>query len=226
MLLPLSGIGISAQSMLQPGSKILFVGNGKVGSEGGLHNHFRRTMARMDKPIAVETDWIAMYGMQTLDQMLTDELQQRIKTGNDDIIVVQSGALPALEKFAALIAASDKRMVVYGVWPDNPFPEGNSLESFTSQNHSIYRALKQFENRTGIPVAPCGLTYQYLMADKPHGYPLRPDFMFTPEGSNLNDFSCLVNLAMLYATMTGKNPVGPPVWNPLSSWQSAVGSWQ
>ena len=203
-----------AQSMLVDGKKILFVGNGKVGSEGGLHNHFRRALKHMKDPISIKTDWISMYGKKTLKDMLTEDLKERIKNGDDDIIIVQSGAISELEVFAKLIQENGKEMVVYGIWPDNPFVENNTFEAFTDTISENYKELLIFQKESNIPVAPCGLAYQYLMAEKPIHETLRNDFLFTPESSMPNDFSSMVNVAMLYTTMTGKSPIGLPMWNP------------
>lgn len=203
------------QGILAEGQKILFVGNSKVGSEGGLQNHFRRTLERMEKPLTVQTDWVAMYDKSSVAEMLTDDLKKRIEEGDDDIVVVQSGAIHDLEIFAELIKKSGKKMVVFGIWADNPFRGGNSFEGFTREVSQQYSQLKAFEASHDIPVAPCGLAFQNLLSQKPTPL-LRDDFLFTPEGSVQNDLGTLVNVAMLYTVMTGRTPVGLPMWDPFS----------
>lgn len=213
ILLMVQLIPCYAQGILSDGQKILFVGNSMVGSEGGLHHHFRRTLKRMEHPVTVSTDWIAMYDKPTLSEMLTDALRKRIEEGDDNIIVVQSGAVNDLQSFADLIAKFNKKMVVFGVWPDNPFLDGNSFAGFSAETSRQYGQLKTFEMDRSVLVAPCGMAFQDLLAQRPDTQ-LRSDFLFTPGGSVQNDLGTIVNVAMLYAVMSGKSPVGLPVWDP------------
>jgi len=202
------------QDILKEGDKILFVGNGAVGSEGGLHHHFRRTLKRMQEPLTIETDWIAMYGANSLADMYTDELVERIRTGTDDWVIVQSGDTSDLYRFKKLIQEHGKQMVVYGTWPENPMLPDNSL--YSSREDLLQKLIvwKAFESQTAIPVIPCGLAFYDLLVNPPPGHEVRPDYLFVPGSSVQNDLGTVVNIAAIFYTLTGRNPVGLPVWDP------------
>ncbi len=71
----------AGSALLKDGDSVLFIGNSYVGSEGGLNNHFRRTVAKAAPPLTVKADWTSMYDKATLADMLTDEVSQRIRSG-------------------------------------------------------------------------------------------------------------------------------------------------
>lgn len=210
----LAAAGIMAQSMLKSGQKILFIGNSKVGSEGGLHHHFRRTLARLDTPIEVETDWIAMYGARTLGDMLTDAVKTRIEKGDDDLIIVQSGSISDLKTFAQLVTAANKQMLVFGAWQDNPYESSRSPVANQKILHDQYQALKAFETSSNVLVAPAGLAINELYAHPPRKHIQRSDYLFTPATSIQNDLGTFVNISMLYTTLTNNPPSSLPIWDP------------
>jgi hypothetical protein len=209
--------GMKAQttsSLLENGDSVLFVGNSKVGSEGGLQHHFRRTLAKANPSLTIETHWFGMFNRPTLADMYTDEVIERIKTGNDAVVIVQSGSTEAMQQFAELIQSNGKHMVILGAWADNPHLEESDAANFREATQSHMEQLMKFENEHNIPVVPSGLIYYDLMIDPPAWEGLREDFLFVPGSSVQNDLGTLVNVAAIYAVMTGNSPVGLPIWDP------------
>ncbi|MCB0670026.1 MAG: hypothetical protein KDC80_29570 [Saprospiraceae bacterium] len=194
-------------------NSILFVGNSKVGSEGGLHHHFRRTVNTHDSLANLSTHWFSMYNRQTLGEMLTPEVLSRLAGKEDEYVIVQSGSIEEMHKFASAVRDAGSQMLVLGAWADNPFLQGNSLETFYRETRRRTEEWKAFENETGLPVIPCGLIYYDLLVNPLKFYPLRPDYLFVPGSSVQNDLGTIVNVAAIYAAMTGKSPVGLPVWD-------------
>ena len=201
-------------SLLKYGDSVLFVGNSKVGSEGGLQHHFRRTLALADPAITVATHWFGMYDRPMLKDMYTDEVIERIKTGSDNLVIVQSGSAEAMEQFANLIKSNGKQMVILSEWADNPYLMENGMATFQEATQTHMEQLKKFENEHNIPVTPSGLIYYDLLVDPPAWDGLREDFLFVPGGSVQNDLGTLVNVAAIYAVTTGNSPIGLPMWDP------------
>jgi hypothetical protein len=228
---------INWEPILFNGDCVLFIGNSKVGSEGGLHHHFRRTVARATPPIDIQTDWLAMYNRPTLKDMYTEEVTQRIKEGTDDVVIVSSGSEEAMHQFEKLIRESNKKMVLYGIWANNPLgdPDGwegfkkntqtiseeiqkfeneNGLEGFRDQTIRIVENARQFEKETGVPIAPCGLVFYNLIVDPPKGYDLRLDWVYMVENIHQNHIGTMANAATYFAVLTGLSPVGLEMWDP------------
>jgi hypothetical protein len=200
--------------LLEGGERVLFIGNGYVGSEGGLHNHFRRTLARPEPALSIETDWPAMFNRPTLADMLTDEVATRIREGPDDLIVAMNGHADAMREVAGLIESSGRTMVLFSTWAENPVIRADGMEGFRAETHTLMDQARQFEKETGVRVAPSGLIFYDLLAD-PIEFPgLREDYLFVQGGSIQNDLGTLVNVSALYAVTTGRSPVGLPVWDP------------
>lgn len=201
-------------AIIHDGDSILFVGNSKVGSEGGLHNHFRRMLEQKNPQLNLYTDWISMYGISHLKGMYTDELVERIKYKNDNIVIVSSGSDSAMHKFADLISNSNKQMVVYAIWADNPLINPGGWQGFRDQTVENVHAVRKFEGETGIPVVPSGLIYYDLLVNPVKFKGLRHDYLFVPGSSVQNDLGTLVNVSAIYAVTTGKSPEGLPFWDP------------
>jgi hypothetical protein len=205
---------VSTPPLLETGDQVLFIGNSKIGSEGGLQHHFRRTIAKAQPPLEIETYWESMYDRTTLSEMYTDELIERITTGPDSIILVSDGTQEAMEKFKQLIQQHGKTMIIFATWADNPFLPGNSLDDFHLQTKDWIERAATFGKLRRIPVVPSGLIFYDLLI-KPPSYPgLRPDFLFVPGSSVQNDLGTMVNVAAIYAVLTGRSPVGLPIWDP------------
>lgn len=200
--------------LLNNGDSVFFIGNSKVGSEGGLHHRFRRTLAKTDPPLTIGTHWFGMYNRLTLKDMYTDEVIERIKTGHDALVIVQSGSDEAMEQFADLIADHGQQMIIFSTWADNPYLPGNDMETFRQATEAHMQQLKDFEKSNNIPVVPSSLIYYDLLVDLPKWEPLRNDFLFVPGSSVQNDLGTIVNVASIYAVTTGNSPVGLPIWDP------------
>jgi hypothetical protein len=200
--------------LLRDGDTILFIGNSYVGSEGGLENHFRRTVAKAVPPLTVKAYWPAMYDKAALAEMYTDEVAQWIPTGDAGIVVIQSGANAAMQRFADLVKGSGRQLIILGTWADNPALADGGWDAFRSATQADAERVRAFEKQGGAPVVPCGLIYYDLLADPPPFDGLRPDFLFVPGSSIQNDLGTLVNVAALYAVTTGRSPVGLPCWEP------------
>ncbi len=201
-------------ALLKDGDSVLFIGNSYVGSEGGLDNHFRRTIAKAAPPLNVRTDWPAMYDKATLADMLTDEVSQRIRTGSDALVVAQSGPDAAMRQFTDLAKGAGRHMLFFETWADSPVLGVGGWDTFREATQADAERLQRFEKETGVPVAPCGLIYYDLLADPPAFDGLRPDYLFVPGSSIQNDLGTLVNVAAVYAVTTGRSPVGLPMWEP------------
>ncbi|MCB0629328.1 MAG: hypothetical protein R2824_27795 [Saprospiraceae bacterium] len=214
LLLAASCTSTESESMLKDGDSVLFVGNSKVGSEGGLQNHFRRTLARAEPPLTIDTYWENMFNRATLADMYTDELVERITGGPDSIIVVSDGIQEEMQRFADLIGKQAKRMVLFATWADNPFLEENSLDEFYQLTQVRMDRAAQFGKNNDIPVVPSGLIFYDLIMYPPAYERLRPDYLFVPGSSVQNDLGTLVNVAAIYAVLTGRSPVGLPIWDP------------
>ncbi len=204
----------AGSALLKDGDSVLFIGNSYVGSEGGLNNHFRRTVAKAAPPLTVKADWTSMYDKATLADMLTDEVSQRIRTGSDALVVAQSGPDEAMRRFADLAKAAGRHLVFFETWADSPMLGVGGWDEFREATQADIERLQRFEKETGVPVAPCGLIYYDLLADPPAFGGLRPDYLFVPGSSIQNDLGTLVNVAALYAVTTGRSPVGLPCWEP------------
>ncbi len=199
--------------LLHQGDRILFVGNSKVGSEGGLHNHFRRTLGRADDPMTIGCSWISMYGQTTLSDMYTGELVDSITSGRSDIVIVSSGSETAMDSFARLITDRGKTMVLYATWADNPFLPPGTWSRFEADTRKTADHTRKFGDDHKVPIIPAGLIYYDLLAKPPAWKGLRPDFLFVPGSSVQNDLGTLVNVSATYAVLTGKSPVGLPMWD-------------
>jgi predicted alpha/beta superfamily hydrolase len=202
--------------LLNDGDKVLFVGNSKIGSEGGLNNHLRRTVANVNPPLAIQADWLAMYDKPTLKDMYTDELVERIRTGDDKLVIVSSGSDEAMRSFADLIKDSQKQMALFATWADNPLMDPEGMAGFRSKTQAKVDQARRFQTETGIPVIPSGLIYYDLLVDPVPFDGLRHDYLFVPESSVQNDLGTLANVSAVYAVTTGRSPVGLPFWNPFS----------
>lgn len=202
-----------AQVSLQNGDSILFIGNSKVGSEGGLHHHFRRTLKTAEKALQVNTHWITMYNHTSLDEMFTEEIKERIKSSPENTLIVQSGRPETLDQVADLIRSNQKQMIIFGTWADNPLHSPGGWSAFREETQKQMQELKEYENKTNIPVAPSGLIFYELLTNPVKYENLREDYLFVPGGSVQNDLGTVVNVATLYCTLTGKSPVGLPVWD-------------
>jgi hypothetical protein len=200
-------------SLLHDKDSVLFIGNSKVGSEGGLQNHFRRTLTRADPPLSIQTFWPGMFNRPTLKDMYTEEVTERIQTGTDDLVIVSSGSVEAMKQFADLIRDAGKQMVLYATWAENPYLEEKGWAAFREATRLHMEQVKKFEKAEQIPVVSSGLIYYDLLAD-PIPFGLRQDYLFVPGSSVQNDLGTMVNVAALYAVTTGRSPVGLPMWEP------------
>ena len=198
--------------LLHNNEKLLFVGNGNVGSEGGLQNHFRRTVAGARPPLTVQTEWLSMYNRPTLSDMYTDELVQKIRTGDDSLLVVQSGTDAAMQKFISLAEESHKAIIIFSEWAGNPVLDPEGMRGFRNKTEAQVGRLRQFQKLTSVPVVPTGLIWYDLLAHPVPFKGLREDYLFVPGSSVQNDLGTLVNVAAIYAGLTGKSPVGLPFW--------------
>lgn len=204
-------------AILHDGDQVLFIGNSKVGSEGGLHHHFRRVTAQASPPLTIQTDWPSMYNKPTLKDMYTDEIVKRIHSGTDNVIVVSSGSEEAMRQFARIITENHRQMVLFATWADNPLLDSEGWSGFRRKTQLIVDEVQRFENNTGIPVVPSGLIFYDLLVN-PIKYPgLREDYLFVPGSSVQNDLGTLVNVSTIYAVTTGRSPVGLWFWNPFSA---------
>ena len=136
--------------LLDDVDSILFVGNSNVGSEGGLHHHFRRTVAKASPPVNLATDWVSMYGASALDEMYTDELVARVKNGQEDLFVICSGADSSMRKFVDLVQGVNKKCIFFAQWSENPFLPGGDIEKFRQSTNDRMIRLKKFEQTSGI----------------------------------------------------------------------------
>ncbi len=202
-------------SLLANGIKVLFIGNEKVGSEGGLQNHFRRSVKGAEPALSVETDWISMYDKSTLGEMYTDALVDRINKGNDNLLVIQSGSTSAMLKFAKLAAQANKKLIFFEAWEVSPMLDPEGMKGFQKKTKADAERMMEFQKETGILVVPCGLIWYDLLADPVASSGLRDDYLFVPGSSVQNDMGTLVNVSAIYAMTTGKSPVGLPFWTAL-----------
>ncbi|MDR2497963.1 MAG: hypothetical protein LBD28_00795 [Tannerellaceae bacterium] len=216
-------IPFAALSQLQPapliveGTKILFVGNDNVGSDGGLNNHIRRSLAAASAPLRIEADWIGMYDKPSLEDMFTDSLLRRIETGSDDLLVVTSGSSDAMLRFAALAKTHKRKIIFFQAWAKNPLVDSGGMKGFRDRSLEEARRMKALEREHGLRIVPVGLIYYDLIVDPVRFWTLREDYLFTPGSSVQNDLGILVNVAAIYAAANRQSPVGLPSWDPFPS---------
>ncbi|MDR2495941.1 MAG: hypothetical protein LBD21_02285 [Tannerellaceae bacterium] len=200
--------------LITEGTKILFVGNENVGSEGGLHNHIRRSLALASDPIRIEAAWISMYDKPSLVDMFTDSLLRRIQTGTDSLLVITSGDSDAMLRFAGLAEVHKRKLIFFQAWAKNPVADSGGMRGFRERTLEEARRLKALEREHGIRVAPVGLIYYDLIVDPVPFWALREDYLFTPGASVQNDLGSLVNVAAIYAAANRQSPVGLPSRDP------------
>jgi len=198
-----------AESPLQDGDSVLFLGNSKIGSEGGLHNHVRRTAAKATPSLRIETAWFNAYGAQSVADLLTDEAKARLRSGNDKLVVLQSGEPEGMKQVAALCREANRPLAILMAWPD----QYRSIDTFRREVAASLPVVQQVATETGAKVIPSGLLYYDLLAAPP-AKGLREDWLFVPGSAVQNDLGTLVNVAATYAVATGRSPVGLPCWEP------------
>ena len=199
--------------IIQDGNRVFYVGNSFIGTEGGLDNHFARTLRQITPAVPITTDSRIFWG-QPLDRMATDEVMREIVTGHHDVVVVTSGSVEKLDQFRAAIDQAGSKMVIHMTWGRNPTINQGGMAGFRADTERIANAMKAYEQRTGVPVAPCGLVFYDLLADPPKVPGLRTDFTFMPENIHQGQLGSMINVATHYATLCGRSPVGLPDWDP------------
>lgn len=204
-----------AQVEIKEDLRILFVGNSKVGSEGGLQHHFRRTIERLPDSTGIHTDWIAMYNRADLSEMMTTDLLHRIETGDDDLLIVQSGPEKAMAEILEKSRKANKEIIFFSEWEDNPFLSGNTWREFSEKTIFSHKSLSQFSREENVPIAPTGLVFHDVLKEIKQGN-LRDDFLFVPESSVQNDLGVYVNIASLLAVLEGGVPDVIPMWDPFA----------
>lgn len=158
-----------------------------------------------------------MFNKPALKDMFTDEVVNRLKTGNDSLVIIQSGTAEALDRFRELMNKKHKKMLIFGVWTDNPFLPGGNLEAFRDETNRQMQFLKDYEIKNHIDVVPSGLIFYDLLANPVPFKGLRRDYLFVPGSSIQNDLGTLVNVAAIYAVATDQSPAGLPMWDPFPS---------
>jgi hypothetical protein len=200
-------------AILHDGDRLFYVGNSFIGNEGGLDNVFRRLVARAMPPLTV-TNSSQMFWGRGLGSMWTDSVLKEIHSGRDNVVVVTSGPTDLMKRFHDEIARAGGRMVVHMTWGRNPTINDGGMAAFRQETARIVDQMEQFERNTGVPVAPCGLVFYDLTVDPPAVPGLRPDWIFMSEDIHQNQIGTMANAATHYAVMTGRSPVGLPMWDP------------
>ena len=101
-------------------------------------------------------------------------------------------------------------------WGRNPTINDKGMDGYKKGTLEIAELCKAFERDMGVPVVPCGLIYYDLIVNPPvlRDATLRKDWVFMEENIHQNHVGTMVNVAAHYAVMTGRSPVGLPMWDP------------
>jgi hypothetical protein len=148
--------------------------------------------------------------------MFTDEVKGNIRAGDEDVVVVTSGPRVYLDSFYREVSAAQKKMVVHMTWGRNPTINEQGIEGYKKSTLEIAEVCKAFERDTGVPVVPCGLIFYDLVVNPPalKDNRLREDWVFMEQNIHQNHIGTMVNAAAHYAVLTGRSPVGLPMWDP------------
>jgi hypothetical protein len=199
--------------LLEDGDHLFYVGNSFIGSEGGLNNHFRRMITSASPPLTISDTSLIFWG-QGLNRMYTGDVVREIESGGSDIVVVTSGPVEMLNRFKTAIEPTGAQMAVHMTWGRNPTINEGGLASFREQTQNLVVTMREFEHETGIPVVPCGLIFYDLVVDPPDVAGLRLDWVFMGENIHQNHIGTMANATAHYAVLTGRSPVGLPMWDP------------
>ncbi len=170
-------------------------------------------VARAVPPLTI-TNTSQIFWGRGLGSMWTDDVLKEISSKQNNIVVVTSGPTDLLNRFHDEITKAGAAMVVHMTWGRNPTINDGGMASFREQTVRIVDSARQFEQDTGVPVAPCGLVFYDLVADPPDVPGLRPDWVFMSENIHQGQIGTMANAATHYAVMTGRSPVGLPMWDP------------
>ena len=124
-----------------------------------------------------------------------------------DSVVIISGNPNAMEIFDTRIKKANKKTIVWMAGPQQHPGHGASAARYTAATKGAVRRIRRFERKTDAVVVPAGVVFHDLTTRPPEGV-ARPDFLWHPDSSRLNELGTLVSAWMLYAILTGESPVG------------------
>ncbi|MCB0855810.1 MAG: hypothetical protein KDD63_26495, partial [Bacteroidetes bacterium] len=203
------------EPVLKTDSKIYYVGNSYIGTEGGLENHFPRLLREVNSPYQISTKSQIFWG-QGLQRMFQPNVKKQIAEGPEDLVVVTSGPRVYMDSFYTEITSVGKKMAIHMTWGRNPTINDQGMEGFKNQTKAIVETTMKFEEETGVPVIPCGLIFYDLVKNPPQfeNIKLREDWVFMVENIHQNHLGTMINASAHYAVLTGQSPVGLPMWDP------------
>ena len=206
--------------LLDDGDRILFIGNSYTANgPHGLGARLEKLTAHAAQPFTIQTTPRIYWGT-PLSRMLTDDSVTDINSDRFDTVVFTSGDDASMQQFAETIRQAGKQPVIHMTWARNPSLNNNDLNAYRTETQQLAQRLKTLENETGVAVSPCGLIYYDLIANPPATNslnltaPLRTDFPYINQNIHQNELGALINAFTMYATLTGKSPVGLPVDEP------------
>ena len=194
---------------IQNGERILFVGNSYTGFEGGIHNH-TRTICAMATPsidISVDISWAG--GTELLELYDATNAVSEIRSGNYDIVVLQSDNDPfidtarffqAVRKFDVEIKAAGAQTVLFMPWTYPTQELGSYL--YCLNNHNAIAA------EVGAYIVPVGTVWWGMRKRPPLGLQEFACWVDNGNDCHQDDTGTTLNAYIFYAALTGLSPMG------------------
>jgi hypothetical protein len=195
--------------MVQGGERLYFIGNSYMGNLGGVYNYMRRALEAGTPPVTVNAQYTIYYG-QGLGSMFTTEVQNNIRNMQWDYVVIIRGSTTDMMRFYNLCREEGIKLIVYATWARNPTINSGGLPTYASELAGITSAMRDFVAQTDsnwVTICPIATAYGNLILNPPHAG-LRADFLYEPENIHENILGHILSSYTLYATLTGRSPVG------------------
>jgi len=189
--------------------KLLFIGNSFTYRNGGIEKHIKLMADNSTKPIPVQADKATKGGATLKIHFGIDSVHEKIKNGNNDIVILQEDIPEYKEhiiapffEYATLfekeISLSKSKLVLFMAWP---YERSNwiSLDEIVSAHKSIAKQL----NAT---VAPVGIALDRSLRIRPQMAMLGKD----KEHESIH--GTYLASCVIYATLFNKSPKGVSYW--------------
>lgn len=200
---------LRAEIPVQNGERILFVGNSYTGFEGGLHNHVKSICAMGSPALNITTTLEWAGGTELLELYDVTNAVSEIRTGNYDIVVLQSDNDPfidtarffrAVRKFDVEIKAAGAQTVLFMPWT-YPTQELGSY-TYCYNNHNAIAA------EIGAFIVPVGTVWWGMRKRPPLGLTEFACWVDNGNDCHKDDTGTTLNTYIFYAALTGRSPMG------------------
>ncbi len=202
-----------ADSLLNDGGRVLFIGNSYTFFHGGLPRHLRDACAAAEDPLEIETAMVTAGGQELQYLFESTDAVDRIRTGNWDIVILQGGFnapiiqerheqfKDSVRRFHEVITESGATPVIWAVW------EQKGHRTAWNMWQRIDTVTREVADELDMPVIPVGTIWARIRREGLEGVDTDGEDFLYQDSVHPTRPAVHMNTLIFYSFLTGRSCV-------------------